>query len=139
MGKKLKKILPKIILTTPLLGIVGLVSTSCNDKKPDDSLNIYLDDKSAEHVFIDKKTATKNKALIIQVTPDEGYEILSTGFQIKIGEKILESNKDYVITFYSDLPYITLKIFPEAVINDIYIKILTINVGPYKDSDKMYT
>ena len=138
LRKKSSKILPKILVTIPAIGLVPLVVTSCNNDKPQDSLNIYLDE-SSKHVYINKTTAVKNRALSLEVFPYEDYEIQLNGFEVKVGDKVLENNKDYVLTFYQDLPNVTLKIFQEQVINDIYLKVDATNVGPYKNSDKIYS
>jgi hypothetical protein len=59
MRKNLEKLLPKTLVSTPVISIIGLMATGCNDKKSDDSLDIFRDEKSAENLYINKIKATK--------------------------------------------------------------------------------
>lgn len=51
------------------------MATGCNDKKSDDSLDIFLDEKSPENLYINKTKVTKNKTLSLEVIPYQGYEV----------------------------------------------------------------
>ena len=65
------------------------MATGCNDKKSDDSLDIFLDEKSAENLYINKTKATKNKTLSLEVTPYQWYEALASEFVVKVGANLL--------------------------------------------------
>ena len=72
--------------------------TGCNDKKSDDSLDIFLDEKSAENLYINKTKATKNKTLLLEVAPYQGYEVLASEFVVKVGANLLWECRNMIST-----------------------------------------
>ena len=74
------------------------MATGCNDKKSDDSLDIFRDEKSAENFYINKTKATKNKALSLEVTPYQGYEVLASEFVVKVGANLLWECRNMIST-----------------------------------------
>ena len=72
--------------------------TGCNDKKSDDSLDIFLDEKSAENLYINKTKATKNKTLSLEVAPYQGYEVLVSEFVVKVGVNLLWECRNMIST-----------------------------------------
>ena len=74
------------------------MATGCNDKKSDDSLDIFRDEKSAENFYINKTKATKNKTLSLEVTPYQWYEVLASEFVVKVGANLLWECRNMIST-----------------------------------------
>ena len=64
----------------------------------DDSLDIFLDEKSAENLYINKTKATKNKTLSLEVTPYQEYEALASEFVVKVGANLLWECRNMIPT-----------------------------------------
>ena len=64
------------------------MATGCNDKKSDDSLDIFRDEKSAENLYINKIKATK-KTLSLEAIPYQWYEVLASEFVVKVCANLL--------------------------------------------------
>ena len=54
-------------------------------------MDIFLDEKSAENLYINKIKATKNKTLSLEVTPYQEYEALASEFVVKVGANLYEN------------------------------------------------
>lgn len=74
------------------------MATGCNDKKSDDSLDIFLMKKSAENLYINKTKTTKNKTLSLEVTPYQWYEALASEFVVKVGANLLWEYRNMIST-----------------------------------------
>lgn len=61
-------------------------------------MDIFLDEKSAENLYIIKTKATKNKTLSLEVAPYQGYEVLASEFVVKVGVNLLWECRNMIST-----------------------------------------
>lgn len=61
-------------------------------------MDIFLDEKSAENLYINKIKATKNKTLSLEVTPYQEYEALASEFVVKVGVNVLWECRNMIST-----------------------------------------
>ena len=61
-------------------------------------MDIFLDEKSAENLYINKTKATKNKTLSLEVAPYQGYEVLVSEFVVKVGVNLLWECRNMIST-----------------------------------------